>query len=215
MIIFATGSILSKSIIAAINERKDYFPVSTAVIITTASFPDKEKDKYIPTLKAELEYFGLSADYFDFDTDDPKKLFDYDVVAINDGNPFYLIKAIRNAKAESILKQISIDNLLICINNSTFALQKNLNLLASVMPEMNEDVGLTDFTGADIAYGYTIFPCYSSYLQVVSDLEDKIKEYEHENNCMVFRQVNGNAMIYRTTDEVVKMLGNDGFADLL
>ncbi len=79
----------------------------SAVIITTASAPFKRNDKHIPRLTAELESIGYSVDFFDFDEDDPKELLQYDLVEIIGGNPFYLLRSIRHAGAELILKQLA------------------------------------------------------------------------------------------------------------
>ena len=98
----------------------DLFPytqnLSTAVIVKTASNPVPGKDKSLPWLEDELQMLRLSVDWFDFDTDDPAELLRYDVVEMSGGDPFYLRESIRKANAESILKEIAAEKILIGIS---------------------------------------------------------------------------------------------------
>lgn len=205
MIMLTSDGLSSEKILDILKERKKYIPFSTAVIITTASFPYKEKDYHIPRITAELESLGLTVDYFDFDTDKPEKLLDYDVVEINGGNPFYLLKAIKTAKAEEILKKISMEKILIGISAGALVLQRNIDFIASLTPEMNDEVGLTDLTGVDLISYFEIFPHYSRYLNRFEGLEDKIKEHEKANNCEVYRRDDGEAVIFTYPEELERI----------
>lgn len=98
--------------------------LTKAVIITTASVGYKEKDWHIERLTNELQSFGFSVDYFDFDTQNPELLLDYDVVEINGGNPFYLLMSMKNANCHSIMSELSKSKIIIGVSAGSIVLQK-------------------------------------------------------------------------------------------
>ena len=116
----------------------DLFPytqnLSTAVIVKTASNPVPGEDKSLPWLEDELQMLRLSVDWFDFDTDDPAELLRYDVVEMSGGDPFYLRESIRKANAESILKKIAEEKILIGISAGAIVQQQDMRLI----PEMEK-----------------------------------------------------------------------------
>lgn len=132
-----------------------------AVIITTAS-EYKANDRHIPGLKAELEQLNLSVELFDFDIDNIENLLLYDVIMINGGNPFYLLKAMRKSKCENVIKEISAQKILIGISADSVVLQKNIELINRYSPEIN-NVGLTDLTGFSLT-DIELLPHYSRFI---------------------------------------------------
>lgn len=166
--------------------------MKTAVIITTAS-SYKENDWHITRLTEELHNVGLTVECFDFDKDNCKKLRNYDVIEIIGGNPFYLLKSIHNAKAEVILKNLSSEKMIIGISAGAIVLQNNIRLVASYSPEMNEEVGLTDFKGLNLTE-LEILPHYHRFINRFDKFEERAVEYEKENNCSVIRIDDGQAV---------------------
>ena len=92
----------------------------------------------------ELGLLGLSVEFFDFDIQKPDDLYKYDVIEINGGNPFYLLKAIKNSKGEQVLAEIAKSKVLIGISAGSVVLQKNIELVYKYSPELNKDVCLSN-----------------------------------------------------------------------
>lgn len=161
----------------------------SAVIITTAC-EYKAEDWHIPRLTEELKALDLSVDYFDFDTDDPKQLLSYDVIEINGGNPFYLLKAIRQTNSADILGKAAEEKLLIGISAGAVVLQKTIRLIASYTPEMNSNVGLDSLDALGIA-DIEILPHYHKFIGRFERFEERAAEYEQKYGCTVIRLDDG------------------------
>ena len=191
MVVLTSNGLTSNKLI---KEIKPYMKnLQKAVIITTASFPYKENDKHIPRITKELKNLGLSVDYFDFDTDEPELLLQYDVIEINGGNPFYLLAAIKKANAETLIKRISKEKLLIGISAGSIITQKDMNLIAEFTPEMNDTVNLPDFSALGIV-DVQIIPHYHRFIHRFDSFEQRIKKYELDNNCSVLRMDDGDGL---------------------
>ena len=191
MVVLTSNGLTSNKLI---KEIKPYMKnLQKAVIITTASFPYKENDKHIPRITKELKNLGLSVDYFDFDTDEPELLLQYDVIEINGGNPFYLLAAIKKANAETLIKRISKEKLLIGISAGSIIMQKDMNLIAEFTPEMNDTVNLPDFSALGIV-DVQIIPHYHRFIHRFDSFEQRIKKYELDNNCSVLRMDDGDGL---------------------
>lgn len=192
MIILTSNGLSSKELL---NRTKTYTKnLTSSAIITTASVPYKEKDYHIPDLTTELNSLGLTVDYFDFDTDNASELLKYDVIEINGGNPFYLLKSIRKAKAESIIKEISKTKILIGVSAGAVILQRNINLISEYTPELNDDVGLESFDALGLT-DIEILPHYHRFINKFDRFEERAKEYEHTNNCNVIRIDDGQGVV--------------------
>lgn len=185
MILLTSNGLYSKDLI---DYMKKYISndIKKAVIITTASLEYKEKDWHIPRLVTELGLLGLSVEFFDFDIQKPEDLYKYDVIEINGGNPFYLLKAIRNSKGEQVLAEIAKSKVLIGISAGSVVLQKNIELVYKYSPELNRNVCLSDLRGLGLTE-IEILPHYHKYINKFERFEEKAAEYERNNNCRVIR----------------------------
>lgn len=185
MILLTFNGLSSKDLI---DYMKKYISndIKKAVIITTASLEYKEKDWHIPRLVTELGLLGLSVEFFDFDIQKPEDLYKYDVIEINGGNPFYLLKAIRNSKGEQVLAEIAKSKVLIGISAGSVVLQKNIELVYKYSPELNRNVCLSDLRGLGLTE-IEILPHYHKYINKFERFEEKAAEYERNNNCRVIR----------------------------
>jgi len=167
---------------------------SKAVFVTTASAGYKENDWNIPRLKEELFSLGISdVEYFDFDSQAPDLLSQYDVIEIIGGNPFYLLNSMKKAGCEALLKELSETKILIGVSAGALVLQNNINLIAKYSPEMNENVNLSDFTGFSLT-NIEILPHYSRFLSRFDRFEETAKEYEVAENRTVIRIDDGQAV---------------------
>lgn len=197
MLILTSNGLSSDNLI---KRMKEYCVSSSkAVIVTTASIEYKENDWHIPRLTEELKSLGLIVDYFDFDFQNPELLLNYDVIAINGGNPFYLLKSMRKANCEVILDKLIQEKIVIGISAGAIVMQKNINLIAQYSPELNDNVNLTDFFG----FGFSsieLLPHYSRFITKFERFEERAREYEITNNCQVIRINDGQAVIVNADD---------------
>ena len=176
--------------------------LSKAVLITTASVGYKEKDWHIPRLTKELMSFSLTVDYFDFDVQSPELLLQHDLIEIIGGNPFYLLKSMRKANCEGVMKKLIQDKIVIGISAGSVVMQKNINLIAQYSPELNEGIDLIDFSG----FGFTdieLLPHYSKYMTRFDRFEERAREYEIANDCNVIRINDGQAVIVTNDNYLV------------
>ncbi len=192
MILLTSNGLSSQNLLNCVSEYSTN--MRSAVMVTTASVGYKERDRNIPRLSEELDYLGLSVDFFDFDTDEPCKLLQYDLVEIIGGNPFYLLNSIRNSKSVKILNLVSKEKFLVGISAGSLVLQQNIDLIAEYSPEMNEEVGLRDFTGLGIV-NIEILPHYHRFLNVFERFEERARYYEIKNNQSVIRIDDGQGVL--------------------
>ena len=192
MIILTSNGLSSDELVEEV--RKFVPEKGKAVIITTASLGYKEKDWHIPRLTGELERLGLSAAYFDFDFQEAKLLLDYDVVEILGGNPFHLLKHLQKEQNRTVIQKIAGEKVLIGISAGTLVLQKNIKLVAQFNPEMNDEVGLTDLNGLALT-DLDIIPHYQRFLSQYEGLEERIRQYEKANDCIITRLDDGEGII--------------------
>ncbi|OCN00556.1 hypothetical protein A7X67_17085 [Clostridium sp. W14A] len=192
MLILTSNGLSSELIM---NKIKPLFSgLSKAAIVTTASVGYKENDWHIPKLRDELHSLGLVIDYFDFDADAPSKLLQYDVVEIIGGNPFYLLKSMKNSNCERVLAELVRHNILIGISAGSIVLQSDINLIAQYSPEMNQNVGLSDLTGFHLT-NIEILPHYNKFLSRFEQFEERAKEYEKSQNRRVIRLNDGQCVL--------------------
>lgn len=192
MILLTSNGLSSQNLLNCVSEYSG--DMRSAVLVTTASVGYKEKDKHIPRLSEELRTLGLSVNFFDFDTDQPEKLLQYDLIEIIGGNPLYLLNSIGNSKAEKILETVAKEKFLVGISAGSLVLQRNIDLIAGYSPEMNEEVGLKDFTGLGLV-NIEILPHYHRFLNIFERFEERAREYEIKNNCSVIRIDDGQGVL--------------------
>lgn len=197
MLILTSNGLSSDNLIRKMTEY--CASLSRAVIITTASVGYKKNDWHIPQLTKELNSLNLSVDYFDFDFQNPELLLNYDVIEIIGGNPFYLLKSMRKANCEVIMKKLIQHKIVIGISAGSIVMQKNINLIAQYSPELNDDVNLTDYSGLGLC-SIELLPHYSRFITIFERFEERAKEYEIENNCEIIRINDGQAVIVNSDD---------------
>ncbi len=196
MIILTSNGLSSEKLL---NETQKYVSQNMkAAIVTTASVGYKEKDWHVPRLKSELEQIGLTATCFDFEFESPQLLFQYDLVEIIGGNPFYLLNQVRLRDAKNIFSEIARHKILIGMSAGSIVLQKSIDFIAQYSPEMNKDIQLKDLTGLALT-NIEILPHYQRYLPRFDRFEERAKEYEQSNNCSVIRINDGEGIFITDT----------------
>ena len=89
------------------------FGGKTAALVVTADNVYKEKNYHVPRAREELRQCGLDVTLFDVDTQPVGRLAGFDVVEFIGGNPYYLLRALRECRAEETLKALARERCLI------------------------------------------------------------------------------------------------------
>ena len=190
MIVITSNGLSSKQLLADVSMHTQ--GLSTAVIVPTASNP-QHGDNDLPRLKTELERLHLSVSWFDFDKDDPHALFQYDVVEMSGGDPFYLYDSIRRADAEEILRHITHERMLIGVSAGAIVLQKDMRFIARLLAETERNPQCTQ-TGLGLV-DHEFIPHYSQFCERYNNFEDRIRQYEDEMHRTVIRMNDGEGML--------------------
>ena len=195
MLVLTSNGLSSEKLLSEI---KKYIPsgMKKAAMITTASVGYKEKDWHVPKLTNELTSLGLSVDYFDFDVQNTELLELYDVIEIIGGNPFYLLKKMRESNCAPLFKKFKDKKVIIGISAGSIVLQNDIGLIAGYSPELNSKVGLKDFTGLCLTDIY-ILPHYHKFKARFDNFEQRAQEYERKNDCKVLRIDDGQGVFIR------------------
>lgn len=162
----------------------------SAALITTASLGYKEKDWNVPRLTEELRTLGLSAECVDLDEEPPENLLSFDVIELMGGNPFYLLKRMKETDCVPVLQTLAAEKTVIGVSAGSLVLQASIELAAGFTPEMNRGVGLSGLSGLGLTQ-LEIFPHYHKFLPRFDRLEERIKEYESRKGSAVIRLDDG------------------------
>lgn len=202
MILLTSNGLSSKKLIDTV---MPYVKENRKVaLITTASVGHKEKDGHVPKLKEELGILGLKEiAYFDFDRDPLNKLANYRVIAIQGGNPFYLLRAIKSRKGEKALHKASEEGVLIGISGGALVLQQSLTLIEKIMPMLNQKTKLQDLIALQLS-PVDIIPHYSKFLSRDQQLDEKIREYEKNTGISVYPLEDGQGVLIEA-EKIIKI----------
>ncbi len=193
MLILCSNGLTSEALLSQVKEVTA--PCKTAALVVTADPVYKENNYHVGRCIKELQSLGLSVDTFDLDKASADALLTYDVVEFIGGNPFYLLDAIRKSGAQSVLRTVAKDKILIGWSAAVFVFGPTLALVNRYTPEMNE-VGLTDLT----ALGLTETEClphYSKFLKRMEGFEETCKDYEAEFGKTVVRLNDGEGILLK------------------
>ena len=197
MIILCSNGLSSDAVTAAV---KPYLVnAHSSLIVVTADNEYKADNYHIPRCQSELEKMGLSVDTFDIDTDDIDEMLEYDVVEFIGGNPFYLLNSIRQHHAESVIRQIAEQKVLIGWSAAAFVFGPTLELVNEYSPELNT-CGLEDLSAMGLS-SIEVLPHYSRFINRFEQFEERCKAYELRNHKKVIRLNDGDAIII-VNDEV-------------
>ena len=190
MLILCSNGLSSDALISEM--QKHIVKAAKAAIVVTADNEYKENNYHIPRCAEELGQLGLSADIIDIDISDPHILLQYDLVEFIGGNPFYLVDSIRKNCAQSILKTISVEKILIGWSAAAFVFGPTLDLVNEYSPEMNI-VGLTDLSGLNLT-DIEVLPHYSRFISRFNNFEERCVKYEKAHLKTVIRLNDGDGL---------------------
>jgi dipeptidase E len=164
-------------------------------VIVTADPEYRENDLNAISTKDIFEDIGFSADFFDIEFSSPKLLREYDVIYFIGGNPFYLLDQIRKTHTDVVLKEmISSGKVISGSSAGSIVLGTTIQLIHEFDPQMNGDVGLTDFTGVKLTE-INLCPHYSRFINRYDNFEERICNVEHTFNIIVTRINDGEAIL--------------------
>ncbi len=196
-IIFLTSTGLSsQNVYDKFKEITNQKGFKKAVIITTASL-DKEDNQYSQLALSQLKSVGFNVvDFYDFENNGLKNLFQYDVIYVCGGNTFKLMKFAKemnfDKEVNSLLKR---DGIYIGVSAGSIILSPSIQIASEVHPDINE-VGLTDFNGFNIT-DLIVFPHYSP------EFEEEIKLFETKNNVKIERLTNSQAILIKEGKKIL------------
>lgn len=175
-----------------------------AALVVTSDPEYKENSWHVERCTKELEFFGLSVEVFDFDTQPAQQLAAYDVVELIGGNPYYLLRSIREHRAEAALKEVAERGALIGWSAGALVLEPTIAIINSFRPELNF-LNLQDFTGLGLT-DVQILPHYRQQCRKIPDTEERCRRYEQENHCTVLRLDDGEGVVLENgTTKVVRL----------
>lgn len=166
-----------------------------AAIVVTADPEYREKDWYAVKTKEVLDSIGFTSEFFDIEFSSPKQLHDYDIVYFIGGNPFYLLKQIRETHTDIVFKElVSKGKVISGASAGSIVMGTTIGLIYELDPDMNKSTELTDFTGVGLTK-INMCPHYSRFINHYDNLEERICKVEHECNISIVRLDDGQAII--------------------
>ncbi|ENQ3080620.1 Type 1 glutamine amidotransferase-like domain-containing protein [Bacillus cereus] len=170
-------------------------------IITMAS-PLKENNQYARTAKEDFIRMGFhTIDFIDIEYDDPEILRQFDVIYINGGNPFYLLRHMKKSGCDRILKSLANQNIIIVgVSAGAVILGPNINIVNYFTPQINT-INLRDLSALGLTDTY-IFPHYDREDLFANNaektIEDRIAAFETLNKCNVVRVSDNQSILFKT-----------------
>lgn len=158
---------------------------SKVTIITTASVKFKSRNKHTQGLKERLEQNTIQVQLVDIEFQPPEVVKNSDAIILGGGNPYYLLYHIKRSGTDRVLKMAQADCLICGISAGGLVLQKDINLIDFLTPEMNE-IRLEDKTGLGLV-NEIILPHHDRFLKDRVFSEEQLSAYERENDCNVIR----------------------------
>lgn len=164
-------------------------------IVVTADPEYREKDWYAVKTKEVLDSIGFTSEFFDIEFSHPEGLLNNDIVYFIGGNPFYLLKQIRETHTDLILKELASEGKVISgASAGSIVMGTTIGLIYELDPDMNKSAELTDFTGVGLTK-INICPHYSGFINRYDNFEERICKVENENNISIARINDGQAII--------------------
>lgn len=162
-------------------------------MVVTADHAYKERNYHIPRCKDELASLGFDSALFDIDVQPPEELLQYDAVEFIGGNPYYLLKSLREHNCKKVLSVLAEEKMLIAWSAGALVMGPTIAMIDQYSPEMNQ-WHITDYTGMNLTE-VQVLPHYSKFLKRYNRLEELCREYERNNQCTVIRMNDGEGVL--------------------
>lgn len=193
-IILTSNGLSSEKVVEVFKHLSDS-GLKKAAIVVTADPVYRKDDWNVVSTKKKLDEIGFSTDFFDIEFTPPDQLLDFDIVFFIGGNPFYLLNQMRCTHTEKILREMLSKRKVVSGSSAgCIVLGQTIVLINEFEPQMNADVGLTDFTGLGITT-INLCPHYSRYIDRYEKFEERICRVEQSQNISITRINDGEALI--------------------
>lgn len=199
MLVLCSNGLSGEKLLAYVREKS--VGGKKAALVVTADNEYKEKNYHVPRCIEELSSIGFAVDLFDLDRQPTELLQNYDLVEFIGGNPFYLLRSIREHHAADGLKLLAEQRILIGWSAAAFVFSPTLELVNLYSPEMNV-WGLTDLNGLSLTK-YEVLPHYSRFLTKFERFEEKCRTYEEKRNTKVIRINDGDGVVIDGDEMIV------------
>lgn len=199
MLVLCSNGLSGEKLLAYVREKS--VGGKKAALVVTADNEYKEKNYHVPRCIEELSSIGFAVDLFDLDRQPTELLQNYDLVEFIGGNPFYLLRSVREHNAADGLKLLAEQRILIGWSAAAFVFSPTLELVNLYSPEMNV-WGLTDLNGLSLTK-YEVLPHYSRFLTKFERFEEKCRTYEEKRNTKVIRINDGDGVIIDGDEMIV------------
>lgn len=169
-----------------------------AAIITTAS-SKKEKNPFAVKTKEDFLEMGLmTVDFLDVEFEDARNLLAYDVFYICGGNPFRLLRELKESGAERAIEElVERDTIFIGVSAGAMIFGPHIEIVNCFTPSMNT-VNLKDLKGLGI-FPKPIFPHYGREDKFPDStgktVEQRIAEFEAAHNLQVERLTDSDVLL--------------------
>ncbi len=168
----------------------------TAALVVTADHIYKAKNYHVPRAAEELKNCGCAVSLFDIDVQPVAELLRYDLIEFIGGNPYYLLKSLRECRGAEVLKRLAQERLLIGWSAGAMVMGPTIELAEMFTPEMNL-WDLTDLTGMMVT-DVQVLPHYSRLLERYDHLEERCRELEKRSGRQIIRLDDGHGVLVHT-----------------
>ena len=203
MLVLCSNGLSSEKLISCV--RNMIIGHKTAALVVTADNEYKEENYHVDRCIKELTALNLRVDLFDLDKQPAELLLNYDVVEFIGGNPFYLLRSIKENHATDILKDLANKRILIGWSAAAFVFSPTLELVNSFSPEMNF-IGLTNLNALALT-DIQVLPHYSrlniKLNTTFKHVEEICSAYEARHNIKVIRINDGDGVIIDGNETIV------------
>lgn len=168
--------------------------ITKACIISTSWPKEKEKHPQMQQIKKNLLTMNIQqVDFLDVEFEDANKLFDYDLIFLNGGYPFYLLHFIKKSGADLILKKINQNGgLIFGLSAGSIVLGPSIALMQYLYPEDNQ-FNDTNLDGLNLT-AIHVYPHFKEMLTRDPTIKEKIDKYGSKTGINITRLDNNQAI---------------------
>lgn len=176
--------------------------MKSVALIPTAS--NAREDKVFNILR-HTEIFGrlgLSVEIFDIDVQNPKLLNKYDVIFLMGGNPFYLLEIMRKTNCKELFSSYLKSKIIIGASAGSLVLGTTIGLVYDLHPDLNANVGLTDFTGLCLT-NLNVYSHVLKYVEIIDRFLERMHDFENRTGLQITCINDGQAVLISDEEIVV------------
>jgi len=178
-----------------------------AVIIPTASAEWKAKHKGAIAARHFLLDVGYKkVDFLDVEFDDPQRLFEYQFIYLNGGNPFYLLHHLKRSGADNILKKMYKNGTFVAGGSagaSVFC--SDLQIVSHFAPEYELEIS-NDFSALNFL-PFAVLPHANRYRIQDKHFDDRIAEVSKAIGQEIYCIDDGTGIFIK--DDEIQFIGTE------